>query len=169
MQTTLKLYSLGYGNVKTYLFAALFVIGNVVMPQLFHQIPQGGITWLPIYFFTLIAAYKYGWRVGLLTAIASPFVNSFFFGMPAAAGLPAIMLKSAVLAVSAGYFANRFHSAALWQLLVVVLAYQTIGTLGEWALKGDLFVALQDFRIGIPGMLLQIVGGWAVINYLIRK
>lgn len=169
MQTTLKLYSLDYKSVKTYLFAALFIIGNVAMPQLFHQLPQGGITWLPIYFFTLIAAYKYGWRVGLLTAIASPLVNSFFFGMPAAAGLPAIMLKSVVLAVAAGYFAKRFHAAALWQLLVVVLAYQTIGTLGEWALKGDIFVALQDFRIGIPGMLLQIVGGWAVINYLIRK
>lgn len=169
MQTTLKLYSLDYRSVKTYLFAALFIIGNVVMPQLFHQIPQGGIIWLPIYFFTLIAAYKYGWRVGLLTAIVSPLVNSIFFGMPAMAGLPAIMLKSGVLALVAGYFAHRFKSAALWQLLVVVVAYQGIGTLGEWALKGDLFVALQDFRIGIPGMLLQIVGGWAVINYLIRK
>lgn len=169
MQTSLKLYSLDYNNVKTYLFAALFIVGNVVMPQLFHQIPQGGITWLPIYFFTLIAAYKYGWRVGLLTAVASPLINSVFFGMPAAAALPAIMLKSVVLAVSAGYFAKRFHAAALWQLLVVVLAYQTIGTLGEWMLKGDLFLALQDFRIGVPGMLLQIVGGWAVINYLIRK
>lgn len=169
MQTTLKLYSLGYNNVKTYLFTALFIIGNVAMPQLFHQIPQGGIIWLPIYFFTLIAAYKYGWRVGLLTAIASPLVNSIFFGMPAAAALPAIMFKSGVLALVAGYFAQRFKSAALWQLLVVVLAYQTIGTLGEWVLKGDIFVALQDFRIGIPGMLLQIVGGWAVINYLIRK
>lgn len=169
MQTTLKLYSLDYKNIKTYLFATAFIVGNVVMPQLFHQIPQGGLIWLPIYFFTLIAAYKYGWRVGLLTAIASPLVNSIFFGMPAAAGLQAIMLKSVVLAVSAGFLAQRFLSASLWQLLVVVLAYQTVGTLGEWALKGDLLVALQDFRIGIPGMLLQIVGGWAVINYLIRK
>lgn len=169
MQTTLKLYSLDYRSVKTYLFAVLFIIGNVVMPQLFHQLPQGGIIWLPIYFFTLVAAYKYGWRVGLLTAMASPLVNSIFFGMPAAAALPAIMLKSGVLALVAGYFAQRFKSAALWQLLVVVAAYQAIGTLGEWALKGDLFLALQDFRIGIPGMLLQVVGGWIVINYLIRK
>lgn len=169
MQTSLKLYSLDYKNVKTYLFAVLFIAGNVVMPQLFHQIPQGGITWLPIYFFTLIASYKYGWRVGLLTALASPLVNSAFFGMPPVSGLPAIMLKSVVLAVAAGYFAKRFHAAALWQLLVVVVVYQSLGTLGEWALKGDLYAALQDFRIGIPGMLLQIFGGWIFINYLIRK
>lgn len=169
MQNTLKLYSLGYNNVRTYLFATLFILGNVVMPQLFHHIPQGGVTWLPIYFFTLVAAYKYGWRVGLLTAIASPLVNSLFFGMPAAAGLPAIMIKSVILAVSAGYFAHRFHAAALWQLLVVVLTYQVVGTFAEWMLKGDLFVALQDFRIGIPGMILQILGGWLIINWLIKK
>ena len=64
--TTVKLYSLNYGNVRTYLAASLFIVGNILFPQFFHLIPQGGITWLPIYFFTLIGAYKYGWKVGLL-------------------------------------------------------------------------------------------------------
>lgn len=58
--TTVKLYSLDYSNVKTYWAASLFIIGNILFPKLFHLIPQGGITWLPIYFFTLIGAYKYG-------------------------------------------------------------------------------------------------------------
>lgn len=79
---TAKLYAYGYADVRTYLFAALFVVGNVVLPQLVHLIPQGGLTWLPIYFFTLVGAYKYGWRVGLLTAIVSPLVNSFSSGCP---------------------------------------------------------------------------------------
>ena len=51
--TTVKLYSLNYGNVRTYLAASLFIVGNILFPQFFHLIPQGGITWLPIYFFTL--------------------------------------------------------------------------------------------------------------------
>ena len=51
----------------------------------------------------------------------------------------------------------------------MVLAYQVLGTLGEWALKGDFYLAAQDFRIGIPGMLLQVVGGWLFINRLIRN
>ena len=33
------------------------------------------------------------------------------------------------------------------------------GTLGEWALTGSWHMAVQDFRIGIPGMLLQILHG----------
>lgn len=83
MQTsTVRLYSLPYREAKTYGIALLFVAGNIILPQLFHLIPQGGITWLPIYFFTLIAAYKYGWKVGLLTAVLSPVANALFFGMP---------------------------------------------------------------------------------------
>lgn len=166
---SLKLYSLGYSDIRTYLFGALFIIGNIVVPQLVHLIPQGGLILLPIYFFTLIGAYKYGWYVGLLTAICSPIANSLLFGMPAEAGLPAILLKSVVLAYVASIFAIKFRKAALWQMLIVVLAYQVVGTLGEWLLRGDLFVALQDFRLGVPGMLVQILGGWLIINHLIRR
>lgn len=167
--TTVKLHSLEYSDIRTYLAASLFVLGNIVLPQLVHLVPRGGITWLPIYFFTLVGAYKYGRRVGLLTAIASPLLNSALFGMPLPAALPAILLKSVLLAAFAGQAASRFRKASLPVLAGVVLAYQTVGTLGEWALKGDLFLALQDFRIGVPGMLLQVFGGWAFINRILRK
>ena len=167
--TTLKLYSLEYHQARTWWIAALFVAGNILLPQLCHLIPQGGIRWLPIYFFTLVGAYKYGWRVGLLTAVASPLVNSVLFGMPPVAGLPAILLKSVLLAGAAGYTALRFKRASLVLLTGVVAAYQIVGTLGEWAMKGDFWLAVQDFRIGLPGMLVQILGGWFIINRLIRK
>lgn len=165
--TTVKLYSLSYGNVRTYLAAFLFVLGNLAMPQLFHLIPQGGVIWLPIYFFTLVGAYKYGWKVGLLTATTSPLLNALLFGMPAVTALPAILLKSVLLAGVAGYTASRFKKASLGLLLSVILVYQIIGTLGEWAMKGDFWLAAQDFRIGIPGMLFQIFGGWLFINRII--
>ena len=114
METTaVKLYSLDYRDAKTYLAAALFVAGNIVLPQICHLVPQGGLRWLPIYFFTLVGAYKYGWRVGLLTAVLSPLVNSALFGMPAAAALPAILLKSVLLAAAAGFAARRFGRATL--------------------------------------------------------
>ena len=169
MQTTVKLHALPLSSAKTYLAAMAFVVGNIVLPQLFHLVPQGGITWLPIYFFTLVGAYKYGWRVGLLTALASPVVNSLLFGMPAVASLPAIVLKSVLLAVFAGYAASRFRKASVGLLIAVVLGYQVVGTLGEWLIIGDFFAACQDFRIGVPGMLLQVAGGWAIINHLMRR
>lgn len=169
--TTLSLHleSLPFSSLRTYLFAALFVVGNIVVPQLFHLVPGGGVTWLPIYFFTLVGAYCYGWRVGLLTALLSPAVNALLFGMPAVAALPAIELKSVLLAVFAGMAAAGRDKAALPSLVAVVLGYQFVGTLGEWAIKGDFALACQDFRIGLPGMLLQVFGGLAVIKLIARK
>ena len=111
MQATLRLYSLDYRHAKTYGVAALFALGNIVFPQLCHLVHLGGPTWLPIYFFTLVGAYKYGWKAGLLTAVASPVVNSLLFGMPATAELPAILLKSVLLAVFAGLPLPQSHLA----------------------------------------------------------
>ena len=170
MQTTsVKLYSLEYSEAKTYLATALFLAGNIVLPQLFHTIRLGGPTWLPIYFFTLVGAYKYGWRTELLTALASPLVNAALFGMPAVTALPAILAKSALLAGAAGYAARRFNRVSVALLAAVVLFYQIVGSAGEWALTGSFTAAVQDFRIGIPGMLLQVFGGYLFIKYVIRK
>ena len=97
METTaVKLYSTGYREAKTYLAAALFVAGNIVLPQICHLVPQGGLRWLPIYFFTLVGAYK-------------------------------------------------------------------------WAWTGSAKAALQDIRIGLPGMLAQVFAGYAVLRYLLRN
>lgn len=165
MERSVRLHSLSFGSVRTYLTALLLIAGNVALPQLFHMVPQGGLTWLPIYFFTLVGAWIYGWRVGVLTALLSPVVNSLLFAMPPVTALPAIMLKSTLLAVFAGYAASRSRRVSLPALAAVVLAYQCVGTLGEWMLKGDFILACQDFRIGVPGMLLQIFGGMLIIRY----
>lgn len=169
MQTAVKLYSLNYNEVKTYMVAALFVAGNIVLPQLCHLIPQGGMILLPIYFFTLVAAYKYGWKVGMLTAVLSSVVNSLLFGMPAAALLPVILVKSSLLAIFAALVASRSQKVSLLMLAFVVVAYQVVGGAAEWALTGSFDAALQDFRLGYPGMLLQIGGGYAVLRYLLRR
>lgn len=169
METSAKLYALKYTNVNTYLFALLFVAGNILLPQLCHLMYLGGPTWLPIYFFTLIGAYKYGIRVGLLTALLSPVINSWLFGMPALAVLPAILVKSVLLALAAGFMAQRLQRVTLWSLLAVVLSYQVVGSLVEWGLVGNFVAAMQDFRIGIPGMLLQLFGGYGLLRLMARK
>lgn len=169
MQATAKLQSLHFDSYRTYLYAALFVAGNIIVPQLLHFVPQGGLTWLPIYFFTLVGAYLYGWRVGLLTALLSPLANALLFSMPAVAALPAITLKSALLAVIAGYAAHRSGKVTLVNLGCVVLAYQALGTLGDWAINGDFYLACHALRVGIPGMLLQIFGGYLALRLLLRR
>jgi hypothetical protein len=131
----------------------------------------------------------------MLTAILSPVINSLLFGMPAAAMLPIILMKSSLLAIAAAVIARSAQrteatpSNTLWvisptslrgaqrrskplivrtplfiKLLIIVLSYQFVGTLIEWAFVKDFFVAAQDFRIGLPGMALQVVGGWMILT-----
>lgn len=169
MEATTKLYSFNLLNMRTYLFAALFMTGNIVMPQLCHLIPQGGLIFLPIYFFTLVGAYKYGIGVGLITAVLSPLVNNALFGMPAAPVLPAIIIKSIILAAAASLMAYRAKKVSLIALTIVVLSYQIAGSAIEWLMGTNIEAALQDFRLGIPGMVLQIFGVYAIIKYLIKK
>lgn len=125
METSAKLYSLPFGNVKTYLFVLLFVAGNIALPQLCHLVP--------------------------------------------AAVLPAILIKSGLLAGTAALAARYAKNISLLALLGVVLSYQIIGTVFEWALCGNFFLAVQDFRMGIPGMLIQWFGGYALLKAIAKK
>lgn len=164
-----QLYTLSLREAKSYLVAVAFVIGNILLPQFCHLFPQGGLIWLPIYFFTLVGAYKYGWQVGLFTAVASPIVNGLLFGMPAPAAMPVILIKSVLLAVAAGLMAQKTQRVTLLSLVAVVLAYQVLGGLAEWAIAGTILAPLQDFKLGLPGLLLQVVGGYLVIRYLLKR
>lgn len=170
MQTQdVQLYSLSLRESKSFLVALAFIAGNIALPQLCHLIPQGGLILLPIYFFTLVGAYKYGWQVGLLTAVATPIVNSLLFGMPAYGMVPVILIKSVLLALSAGLMASYVRKVSRLSILAVVLIYQVLGGMAEWAIVGNIAAPLQDFRLGLPGLLLQVVGGYLVIRYLIKK
>ena len=62
-----------------------------------------------------------------------------------------------------------FRKITIPALLGTVMAYQVVGTLIEWALVGDFYLAAQDFRIGIPGMLLQIFGGYALLKAIAKR
>lgn len=173
---TVKLRNPGFSDSRTYLFALAFVVGNVVFPQLCHLVAMGGLRWLPIYFFTLVGAYRYGWRVGVLTALASPIVNSALFGMPALAMLPLILMKSTLLAIVAAAASRLFPrslgagSGSLPQLFLAiamtVVAYQGVGAIGEWLMGNSWYDAFQDMRIGFPGLIVQLLFAPLVIRLL---
>jgi len=156
----------GLANVNTYLLAITFIAGNLILPQICHLIPNGGFILLPIFFFTLIAAYKYGLITGLMTAVLSPTLNFVLFGMPPANILPIILVKSILLAVAAAMIAQRTGKLSLITLVLVILAYQLPGMLIEGLLASSFFVATQDVRLGLPGILLQIIGGFFLLKWL---
>jgi hypothetical protein len=166
METTARLYTLTLDEARTYLWALIFVGANLLLPQLFHLIPQGGIIFSPLSLVIMAGAYKLGWRVGLLAALASPLVNHLITGMPAMSVLPVMTLKLAALALVAGFTAQHFRRATIPLLIGVVLLTELLGGLGELALMGGIDATIQDFTVGWPGMLLQIVGTYLIVKYL---
>ncbi len=156
--------TLSVTSYRTYVFTFFFIAGNLLLPQLTHFIPSGGLIFLPIYFFTLIGAYKFGVTVGLFTAVLSPVVNNLLFGMPPAFVLPAILIKSCLLAIIAGIVAVKSKGISVLHLLSVVLGYQVLGSAAEWAITKSFADALQDFTMGLPGMLIQIFGGYFLLK-----
>ena len=166
MEPTARLYTLNYDEAKTYLWAAIFIVCNLALPQVFHLIPQGGIIFSPLSLVIMAGAYKFGWKAGLLAAILSPSVNHLVTGMPAWGVLPVMTMKLAVLALVAGLTAQHFKTATLPLLIGVVLVCKAIEALGELALTGGIAATVADFTIGWPGILMQILGTWFVIKYL---
>ena len=165
METNARLYALNYNEVKTYLWAAVFVVCNMLLPQVFHLIPQGGVIFAPLSLVILAGAYKLGWKTGLLAAVASPLVNNLAFGLPAWGVLQVMVLKLVVLALVAGFTAQHFRRRSLALLVGVVLVSELLGCLGELALTGAANATMADFIVGWPGLLLQVIGTYLVVKF----
>ena len=164
METNVRLYTLNYDEVKTYLWATVFIACNLVLPQVFHLIPQGGVMFSPLSLVILAGAYKFGWKTGLLAALLSPLVNHTLTGLPAWEVLPVMTLKLAVLAMVAGFAAQHFKTVSLPLLIAVVLVSKAIGALGELVITGGIAATVADFTIGWPGLLLQVFGTWLILK-----
>lgn len=164
MTTNTKLYTLNYNEAQTYLWALTFIVANTLLPQLFHLIPQGGIIFAPLSFVILAGAYKFGWKTGLLAALASPVVNNLIWGIPLWSVIPVMALKLAFLAVAAGLTAQYFKKTSLLLLIGVVFATELMGGLAELALTGGIAATTADFTIGWPGLLLQVFGTWGLLQ-----
>ena len=166
MEANVRLYALNYDEAKTYLWATVFVACNLILPQVFHLIPQGGVIFSPLSLVILAGAYKFGWKTGLLAALASPLVNHLITGMPAWEVMPVMTMKLAVLALVAGLAAQRFKTVSLPLLIGVILVSKAIGALGELAMTGGIAATIADFPIGWPGLLLQVFGAWLILKYV---
>ena len=168
METSVRLYSLTYSEIRTYLLAALFIVCNIALPQLFHLIPQGGIIFSPLSLVIMAGAYKFGWRAALLAAVASPLVNHLLFGQPAAGVMTLMAVKLSLLAVIAALAAHYFKSVNLLILVGVVLITKALGFLVEFVFTGGIAATEQDFTVGWPGLLLMVFGTYAILK-LFRK
>ncbi|MDR3673662.1 MAG: hypothetical protein P4L36_22655 [Holophaga sp.] len=154
-------------DTRLYLATAAMVAGNVLLPYALHQIPEGGRMFLPIFFFTLIAGWRFGAKAAVLTAVLSPLASHFLTGMPPAPALQEIILQSALLGCLGALAASRSAKPTLLLLALVVLAQQAL-TLLPTLVHAGWQPCLAALRFRLPGLLLQVLGGLAVLRLMGR-
>jgi hypothetical protein len=145
-----------------------FTALSVYIPVLIHYFTgiDGGRTFLPMPFFVLLAGFFLGWRAGLATAIASPFINYLISGMPVANLLPFILVQLVVFGTVAGLMKEKFN--ALISIVAAVAAgWLAIGIfLALFSKVNAIVYVSQGIKIGWPGIALQIIFLPAIVFFV---
>jgi hypothetical protein len=158
---------LGLRDLRLYGFAAAFTAGNLLLPMAVHSVPQGGLIFLPIFFFTLVAGYRFGFAAGALTAVASPLVNYALTGMPPSEMLATVLVQGLLIAAIAASLGSRARLNP-WLLLLAAISMQLVGFGLGLARGGSVGAGLDVLRLGIPGVAIIAFGGYAAIRLLER-
>ena len=165
----LRSQPLRLSEIRLYLFSAVFAAGNLLVPLAIHTIPDAGAVFLPLFFFTLIAAWQFGLAAGLVVALVSPILNNLLIGMPVVALMPVVLSKSLALAVVAVLLARSTKTVSLWGLVVAVAAMQAVGFLVERITGTHVPISVRLFEMAVPGMLIMVFGGYLALRLLNRK
>ncbi|MBN2568971.1 MAG: ECF transporter S component [Deltaproteobacteria bacterium] len=155
-------YDLKFTSIKLYMIVAIFVALDVAIPWAFHTIhPMAGPTFLPMFFFILLAGLLFGWRAGILVGLVTPLVSHGLCGMPVAAILPRVIIEGAMYGLAAGLLYEKFGCRIFWATLgaiilgrlatVIVLFIIYAGSINPAAM------VWKAVKIGWPGIISQVV------------
>lgn len=157
-----------YGQIALPLIlSALFVAGNILLPRICHLFSLGGPTWLPIYFCTLIGSIVFGWRVGLITALVSPWLNCILFGMPAHNLVLLVTVKSVLISLCASLI--KLRNSHILSILAIVVLSQLLCLSVDWCISGNIASAWHSVVISWPGLCLQLAGGYVALRSALKR
>lgn len=146
--------------------AALCVALAVLIPQLFHAIPNAGSVFLPMHVPVLICGFLCGWPYGLACGLLAPILSSLLTAMPPAMILPGMACELAVYGLATGLlFPKMRTSKPLLDIYCALLPAMLLGRLVSGLLNGLVFRAGQytfqmfltaSFVTALPGIVIQL-------------
>jgi len=156
-------YELKFTNKKLYAIVAIFVALDVAIPWLFHMIhPMAGPTFLPMFFFILLAGIIFGWRAGILVGILTPLVSYSICGMPVVAILPRVLVECTIYGLAAGLLYEKLGRRVLWATVGAIILGRIAAMLAmlviySGAAINPMAMAWKTAKIGWPGIAVQII------------
>jgi len=139
---------------------------GILLPMLFHGVPEAGPRFLPMHIPVLLAGFFVGWKLGLLTGIVTPLLSAILTGMPTFTPPMAfvMMFELAAYGLLAGLLYKRTKNIHV-SLVVAMIGGRIIRGLAQWVLWSwlvphlpfgwEAYVTLV-FVTALPGIVLQL-------------
>lgn len=89
-------------NTKKLCFAAIMLAVGILLPMVFHMIPNGGNIFAPMHLPVFITGFLCGPMYGAMVGLVCPLMSCLFTGMPSVAFLPNMMAELLVYGTTSG-------------------------------------------------------------------
>ncbi len=165
-------------TVKKSIITAVCIALCVVLPQVFHAIPEAGSIYCPMHIPVLLCGLITGWSYGLLCGLAGPLLSSLITGMPPVAMLPAMMVECAAYGALTGVMMQLVHTKKVYaDLYISLIAAMLGGRVVAGLAKAFIFSAGQytmaawvagSFVKSLPGIIVHLAVIPSVVYALMR-
>lgn len=138
----------------------------VVLPVLFHAVPNAGNIFLPIHFPVLICSVMCGTVYGAVCGVIGPLLSSLITSMPPLSVAPSMMIECAVYGLVCGLMMKYVKTGkSLLDLYLSLVTSMLIGRVVAGLAKALIFTpGISPFAwvgasiiTGIPGIAIQLI------------
>ena len=151
--------------VKRLVMTAICAALCVVLPLVFHWIPNAGSVILPMHIPVLLCGLVCGWPYGFVCGLIGPFLSSFT-GMPPMSILPSMMLECGVYGLVSGAMMRLVRTGKpVGDLYISMVTAMILGRVVSGLAKSLIFTpgvapfawVTTSLVTGIPGIVIQLV------------
>ena len=138
----------------------------VVLPVLFHAVPNAGNIFLPIHFPVLICGLMCGTVYGAVCGVIGPLLSSLITSMPPLSVAPSMMIECAVYGLVCGLMIKYVKTGkSLLDLYLSLITSMLLGRIVAGLAKALIFTpGISPFAwvgasiiTGIPGIAIQLI------------
>ena len=153
-------------QTKRLVLSAICLALCVVLPLIFHAVPNGGNIFLPMHIPVLICGLLCGTVYGTVCGVMGPLLSSLITGMPPLAYAPSMMVECAVYGLVCGLLMKFIRTRKpILDLYISLVCSMLIGRIVAGIAKAVIFTpgispiawVASSIVSGIPGILIQLI------------
>lgn len=154
-------------NLKKLTITSACIALCVILPLIFHAIPNGGSIFSPMHIPVLLCGLICGWHYGLACGLLGPLVSSMITSMPPAAFLLPMMVELGLYGLIAGLVMQIIRTKKLYlDLYISLITAMLIGRIFTglamylFFRQGDYAISLwftSYFVTSLPGILVHLI------------